>query len=122
MAFRNLVEGDCGNPSSLLNITSHYTRDHGFTEEGLLAPFYTLGRQEFPKDANQLVREFLEESTCQTFRMENLMQGMREINHSIHQPYPILPAPGITRELNSLDTSVSWTNEYLQSEKHLQVI
>ncbi|XP_018369916.1 PREDICTED: peroxisomal targeting signal 1 receptor isoform X2 [Trachymyrmex cornetzi] len=102
MAFRELVEGDCGGSSSLIHLASHYVRDHGFKEEGIHRPFSSPETFQTP-DADQLVQQFLEEPACpQTFRMDNLLQEMREIDQSIHPPPKT--GPEIIREIkNDLD-------------------
>ncbi|XP_018301409.1 peroxisomal targeting signal 1 receptor isoform X2 [Mycetomoellerius zeteki] len=104
MAFRELVEGDCGGSSSLIRLASHYVRDHGFKEEGIHRPFSSSEAFQTP-DADQLVQQFLEEPACpQTFRMDNLLQEMREIDQSIHPPKT---GPEIIRELkNDLDRAM----------------
>ncbi|XP_031844428.1 peroxisomal biogenesis factor 5 [Nomia melanderi] len=114
MAFRELVEGDCGGPSSLIHLTSHFVHDHGFKEEGIHPPFGHIEPYQ-PIDSDQLVKQFLEENaSCpQTFRMDNLLQEMREIDHNIHPP---IAAPGVAQELTGLDTA--WANQYLQSGRH----
>ncbi|XP_011690626.1 PREDICTED: peroxisomal targeting signal 1 receptor [Wasmannia auropunctata] len=101
MAFRELVEGECGGSNSLIRLASHYVQDHGFKEEGIRRPFSSS--EAFPTpDADQLVQQFLEEPACpQTFRMDNLMQEMREIDQNIHPPKA---GPEIITELkNDLD-------------------
>lgn len=114
MALRELVEGDCGGPSSLIRLTSHFVRDHGFKEEGIHHPFEHVEPFQ-ASDADQLVKQFLEENpSCpQTFRMDNLLQEMREIDQNIHPP---IAAPGVAQELTSVDTA--WANQYLQSGRH----
>ncbi|CAK9819452.1 Peroxisomal targeting signal 1 receptor [Anthophora quadrimaculata] len=114
MAFRELVEGDCGGPSSLIRLTSHFVRDHGFKEEGIRHPFEPVDPFQ-ASDSDQLVKQFLEENpSCpQTFRMDNLLQEMREIDQNIHPP---IAAPGVAQELTSLDTA--WANQYLESGRH----
>lgn len=37
MAFRELVDGDCGGRNPMLKVASHFTRDQGFRQE-LTAP------------------------------------------------------------------------------------
>ncbi|XP_054001989.1 peroxisomal targeting signal 1 receptor [Hylaeus anthracinus] len=114
MAFRELVEGDCGGPSSLIHLTSHFVRDHGFKEEGIHRPFGPVEPFQ-ASDSDQLVKQFLEENpSCpQTFRMDNLLQEMREIDQNIHPP---IAAPGVAQELTGLDTA--WANQYLESGRH----
>lgn len=114
MAFRDLVEGDCGGPSSLIHLTSHFVRDHGFKEEGIHHPFGPVEPFQ-TSNSDQLVKQFLEENpSCpQTFRMDNLLQEMREIDQNIHPP---TAAPGVAQELTGLDTA--WANQYLESGRH----
>lgn len=117
MAFRELVEGDCGGPSSLIRLASHFVQDHGFKDEGIHRPFSPPETFQTP-NADQLVREFLEEPACpQTFRMDNLLQEMREIDQNIHPP---IAAPGIVKELSHLDTT--WENLCLNPVKQFEVI
>ncbi|XP_012533225.1 peroxisomal targeting signal 1 receptor [Monomorium pharaonis] len=96
MAFRELVEGECGGSNSLIRLTSHYVQDHGFKDEGIHRPFTSSEVFQTP-DADQLVQQFLEEpSHPQTFRMDNLLQEMREIDQNIHAPRA---GPEILKEL-----------------------
>ncbi|KAL2712004.1 peroxisomal targeting signal 1 receptor [Vespula squamosa] len=113
MAFHELVEGECGVPSSLIRLTSHFVKDHGFKEEGIHRPF--IPPESFQAtDSEQLVKQFIEETSCpQTFRMDNLLQEMREIDQNIQPP---VAAPGVVKELTGLDTS--WANQYLESGRH----
>ncbi|XP_071638730.1 peroxisomal targeting signal 1 receptor [Temnothorax longispinosus] len=112
MAFRELVEGDCGGPSPLTRLTSHYVQDHGFKEEGIRQPFSSAEAFQVP-DADQLVQQFLGESACpQTFRMDNLLQEMREIDQANHPPKA---GPQIMKELKS-DMDKAWENSYLTSK------
>lgn len=115
MAFRELVEGDCGGPSSLMRLASHYVQDHGFKEEGIHQPFSPAEAFQ-TQDADQLVQQFLEEPACpQTFRMDNLLQEMREIDQNI---YPPIAAPGVIKELSDLDTA--WENICFKPAKQFE--
>lgn len=115
MAFRELVEGDCGGPSSLMRLASHYVQDHGFKEEGIHQPFSSSEAFQ-TQDADQLVQQFLEEPACpQTFRMDNLLQEMREIDQNI---YPPIAAPGVIKELSDLDTA--WENICFKPAKQFE--
>ncbi|KAI4497026.1 hypothetical protein M0802_007772 [Mischocyttarus mexicanus] len=113
MAFHELVEAECGVPNSLIRLTSHFVKDHGFKEEGIHHPF--IPPESFqPTDSEQLVKQFIEETSCpQTFRMDNLLQEMREIDQNIQPP---VAAPGVVKELTGSDTS--WANQYLESGRH----
>ncbi|XP_015602182.1 peroxisomal targeting signal 1 receptor [Cephus cinctus] len=114
MAFQDLTEGQCGGPSSLIRLTTHFVQDHGFKDEGFQ---HTFGHAEQfePTNSEQLVKQFLEESAVhpQTFRMDNLLQGMCEIEHTVNPP---VSAPGVIREITGLDTA--WANQYLESGRH----
>lgn len=117
MALRDLVEGDCGGPSPLIRLTSHFVKDHGMKEEGVRDLF---GSGSFESNnSDQLVKQFLEETSVhpQTFKMENLLQEMRDIDNSLYAP---VTAPGVAEELTNQDTA--WANQYLQSGGHFQVI
>lgn len=115
MAFRGLVEGDCGGPNSLIRLASHYVQDHGFKEEGINRPFGPQEEFQAP-DADQLIQQFLQEPACpQTFRMDNLLQEMREIDQTIHPP---ITAPGVANELADLDAA--WNNACLKPAEPLQ--
>lgn len=110
MAFRDLVEGDCGNSSSLLGLTSHIINNHGFKEEGIQQ---LLGPPNLhqPITGNELVKEFLEESACpQTFKMNNLLQEMRGIEHSISHPMVTLG------NIKSSSSNNDWIIEYVDSK------
>ncbi|XP_011498019.1 PREDICTED: peroxisomal targeting signal 1 receptor [Ceratosolen solmsi marchali] len=116
MALRELVEGDCGGPNPLIRLTSHFVKDHGLKEEGVRDLFGSIDPFE-TGNSDQLVKQFLEESSVhpQTFKMENILQEMREIDQSI---YPPVTAPGVVEELTNQDTA--WANQYLQSGGHFQ--
>lgn len=118
MAFRELVEGDCGGSNSLIRLTSHYVQDHGFKDEGIRRPFTSSETFQTP-DADQLVQQFLEEPACpQTFRMDNLLQEIREIDQNIHPPRA---GPEIIKELQN-DLDKVWEKPFLALTKSLDVI
>ena len=81
--MKGLVEGDCGGTNPLLNLASHYTQDRGYVNEGLQGG--QLNVQLGPGQEGGLVREFLSEThqvtsrPPQTFRMDSLLQEMRDI-------------------------------------------
>lgn len=118
MALRDLVEGDCGGPSSVVRLASHYVQDHAFAEEGLSQPFGPSAPPFQGSESDQLVKQFLEETAThpQTFRMDGLLQEMRQLDRTIHPP---VPAPGVIKELTGQDTA--WANQYLESGRHFDV-
>ncbi|XP_012282623.1 peroxisomal targeting signal 1 receptor [Orussus abietinus] len=114
MALRELVEGDCSGPSPLVRITSHFVEDRGFKEEGI---FNGLAAEK-PIEATtsqELVEQFMDENSMhpQTFRMDNLIQEMNDVERQIHSPKL---APGIVVELIGEDSS--WANQYVESGRH----
>ena len=76
MAMKGLLEGDCGGSNPLLSLASHYTQDRGYVNEGIRG---------VRSDDDVLVQEFLSETRQvtarppQTFRMDTLLQEMRDI-------------------------------------------
>lgn len=117
MALRDLVEGECGGPSSLMQLTSHFVKDHGLKDEGV-RDLFDQGVPFESDNQDQLVKQFLEETAVypQTFKMENLLHEVQDINQSI---YPPVTAPRIVDELINQDTA--WANQYLQSGGHFKV-
>ena len=75
--MKGLVEGECGGSNPLMRLTSHYTSDRAHLQDGL-GPATNISEQ-------GLVTEFLAETRHvtsrlpQTFRMDTLLQEMREI-------------------------------------------
>lgn len=121
MALRDLVEGDCGGTNSLVRLTSHFVQDRGLKEEGLRHPF-RHGDGFSNTDSDQLVQQFLEETlgpSPQTFRMDSLLQEMREIESAVTFHAPV-PAPGVAalaRDGLAPEDSI-WAEQYLESGKH----
>ncbi|XP_021935209.1 peroxisomal targeting signal 1 receptor isoform X2 [Zootermopsis nevadensis] len=121
MALRDLVEGDCGGTNSLVRLTSHFVQDRGLKEEGLRHPFQNGGGFS-NTDSDQLVHQFLEETLGpppQTFRMDSLLQEMREIESAVALHAPV-PAPGVAalaRDGLAPEDSI-WAEQYLESGKH----
>ncbi|GFO22009.1 retinal rod rhodopsin-sensitive cgmp 3',5'-cyclic phosphodiesterase subunit delta-like [Plakobranchus ocellatus] len=120
MAGRGLVEGECGGPNSLMKLTSHFTQDRGFKQEGYGAarfpppkPF-EINRPLAQASTDDLVSEYLSgQQTAmapQTFHMGSLLQEMREIEGAemVHAPQR---APGIAE----LASTGNWAEEFLNS-------
>lgn len=117
MAFRDLTEGECGNSSSLLGLTSHYVNNHGFKEEGIQQLLMPSNLRQ-PITEDELVKEFLEESACpQTFRMNNLLQEIRGIEQNISHPVT-LPA----NVMASSSSNTDWIIQYNGSKGDSVVI
>ncbi|KAF2883132.1 hypothetical protein ILUMI_23049 [Ignelater luminosus] len=109
MALRQLTEADCGQYNPLVQLTTHLTRDHALAEN--------YGSTVFPSSSDQLVEQFLEETRVapQTFRMDDLMREMHEIE-SQRALVPPVPASTVKDHLND---SI-WAVEYAkQAEENM---
>lgn len=119
MAMRDLMHGDCERPNSLMRLTSHFIKDHGYKEEGIYQPFASEGPAEIV-NSDQLVQQFLEESSHpQTFKMSNLLQEMQNIDRSMNPtalPHPVGPAMPGTSQQESI-----WANQFLQQGPPIDV-
>eukprot|EP00058_Branchiostoma_floridae_P000759 XP_002586247.1 hypothetical protein BRAFLDRAFT_62718 [Branchiostoma floridae] len=122
MAMRQLVEGECGGANPLMKLTTHFTQDKTLRQEGLRPGFpaarglpvlaiHTL----FCPDIVQLVNEFLADQRSHaaptTFRMDALMQEMREIEDA-EMRSRLAQAPNVA----DLATAANWADEYLAKE------
>ncbi|RUS88867.1 hypothetical protein EGW08_003412, partial [Elysia chlorotica] len=120
MAGRGLVEGECGGPNSLVKLSSHFTQDRGFKQEGYgSARFpppkpFEINRPLAQASTDDLVSEYLSgQQTAmapQTFHMGSLLQEMREIEGAemVHAPQR---APGIAE----LVSGGNWAEDFLNS-------
>ncbi|XP_046387952.1 peroxisomal targeting signal 1 receptor isoform X1 [Ischnura elegans] len=147
MALRDLVEPECGGASALVRLTSHFVQDRALKDEGLSHQF-PQGDSFANATSDQLVQEFLEgtlggaaEATHppQTFRMDSLLEEMREIELARHRadrggPGDIVkPGPGVAAvalaeaaEGNGSELTLSdikdddkcWADQYIESGKH----
>lgn len=110
MSLRDLVEPDCSGANSLMRLGNQIRRDAAFKDEGLgpgTSASFINRSQHFGSD--QLVNEFLGQiAPPQTFRMDSLLQEMREIDaQSFHNR--IIRAPPVIEEVNS---GIDWANEF----------
>lgn len=117
MSLRDLVEPDCSGANSLMRLGNQIRRDAAFKDDGLGAgpsESFLNRSQQFGSD--QLVSEFLGQiAPPQTFRMDSLLQEMREIDaQSFHNR--IVRAPPVIEEVNS---GIDWAKEF--STEHRQV-
>ncbi|XP_034252676.1 peroxisomal targeting signal 1 receptor isoform X2 [Thrips palmi] len=120
MALRDLVEAECGGSNSLVRLTSHFTSDHALKDEGLRHRPFPHHGEPFG-DSDQLVQQFLEETlgaSPQTFRMDSLLQEMREMEQSGLAPRP---SPGVAQL--AVDPSCNpheWAQQFLDAGKHFE--
>lgn len=131
MALRNLVDAQCGEGNALLRLTQHVTQDKALLDEGLRWPPHArphtedgvLKAQYGPAAVgDQLVEEFMSETqqaaaaAPQAFRMDSLLQEMREIESMRARSGP-MRGPGIA---DLASEASNWAEEYLASETHVQ--
>ncbi|XP_019877095.1 peroxisomal targeting signal 1 receptor isoform X2 [Aethina tumida] len=105
MAFRPLTDAECGQTNPLQRLTSHITHDHTFSENH---------GQVFPSSSDQLVEQFLQETRAipQTFRMDDLMREMHEIE-SQRSVLPPIPASTVKDHLHD----DAWAQQYIEDGK-----
>lgn len=116
MSLKDLVEAECGQANSLINLGSHVNRDLAFRDEGIsgaAGPSYGPQRR---LDENQMVNEFLGQiaPAPQSFRMDVLLQEMREIDGNNFQRQ-VIPAKSVREEIHS---GAHWANEFANKPAH----
>ncbi len=109
MSLRELVEPDCQGANSLMRLGNQIRHDNAFKDEGFGPSSSFVNRpQQFGSD--QLVQEFLGQiAPPQSFRMDALLQEMREIDAQSFHGQMVQRAPLVIDEVNG---GFDWANEF----------
>ncbi|XP_046462391.1 peroxisomal targeting signal 1 receptor-like isoform X2 [Daphnia pulex] len=119
MAFRELVDGNCGGRNPMLKVASHFTRDQGFRQDVPVSH-----RHPEPRPEDVMVREFLEGipppsqvGSRGAFNMDSLLREMRDLEkpQGIARP-PIQPGPNVAHY--AFDDK-NWAEDFLRKEPHV---
>lgn len=121
MSLRELVDPECGGANPLMRLGTHLIHDAAHKDDGIAGAASShiagaAGPAHFashPMDETHLVNEFLGQMAApppQSFRMDALLQEMREID-ARNYPTQVMRAPPVADEINK---GLAWSNEYQQ--------
>lgn len=118
MSLRELIDPECGGANPLMRLGNQIVRDAAHKDEGIsgrpmpFAEASSRSQQGFSQSSqDQLVNEFLGQMSApppQTFRMDALLQEMREID-AHNYPVEVVQAPSISHEVKN---GLTWANEF----------
>nr|SVE75092.1 EOG090X054E [Daphnia dolichocephala] len=119
MAFRELVDGDCGGRNPMLKVASHFTKDQGFRQDLPVTHRHPDSR---PEDV--MVREFLEGipppshiGSRGAFNMDSLLHEMRDLEKSQGiSRLPIQAGPNVAHY--AFDEN-NWAEDFLRKEPYV---
>lgn len=125
MSLRELIDPECGGANPLMRLGNQIVRDTAHKDEGIsgrpmpFAEASSRSQQGFAQSSqDQLVNEFLGQMSApppQTFRMDALLQEMREID-AHNYPVEVVQAPSISHEVKN---GLSWANEFDSSATNI---
>lgn len=116
MSLRDLVDADCGGANALMRMGSHFARDHAHKDEGLGGGTSSQMARDHHQPgafgaADQMVNDFLGQVRAvppQTFRMDALLQEMRDIDaQQFHAN--LARAPPVIDEVHR---AIDWAKEF----------
>lgn len=117
MSLRELVDAECGGANPLMRLGNQIIHDAAHKDDGVsgraVGPSFA-GPSQFatqPINETNLVNEFMGQMSApapQTFRMDALLQEMREID-ARNYPGQVVQAPPVFTEINN---GLSWANEF----------
>lgn len=114
MSLRELVDPECGGANPLMRLGTHLTNDIAHKDDGISGHSLNATTSARPQHAfgdlseSQLVDEYLGQMSApppQSFRMDRLLQEMREID-AANCGTEVIQAPLVSAELNS------WADEF----------
>lgn len=121
MSLRDLVDPECGGANPLMRLGNQLINDAAHKDDGIsgrsgIVPgpsFIGQSQSTQPFDEAHLVNEFVGQMAAtvpppQSFRMDALLQEMREID-AHNYPTQVMRAPPILDEINN---GITWANEY----------
>lgn len=124
MSLRELIDPECGGANPLMRLGQQIVHGSAHKDEGISGrpmPFAESASRSHPSSfaqagQDQLVNEFLGQMSApppQSFRMDALLQEMREIDAQAH-PVELIRAPTISAEVQN--HGMSWANEFHHDE------
>lgn len=111
MSIRELIAPDCQGANSLMRLGSHIRNDTAFKDEGF-GPSTSFAHRTQHFGSDELVSEFLGQAAAappQSFRMDALLQEMRQIDAQSFHNRMVQQAPLVIAEVNN---DFDWANEF----------